>query len=59
VNDVDAMADAMSRMLNKDVLSTMRVHARTRAIEQFGTTAFARAMLDVYEDVLRKAAEAA
>jgi len=54
VNDVDAMADAMSRMLNKDVLSTMQVRARAWAIEQFGTAAYARAMLDVYEDVLQK-----
>jgi glycosyltransferase involved in cell wall biosynthesis len=59
VNDVNAMADAISRLLNKEVLSTMQVDARAWAKKQFGTTTFARAMLDVYEDVLRRVAEAA
>ena len=54
LNDVDAMADAISRLLDRDVLKTMRVHAREWAIEQFGSAASAHAMLDVYEDVLEK-----
>lgn len=54
LNDVDAMADAISRLLDRDVLKTMRVRAREWAIEQFGNAASAHAMLDVYEDVLEK-----
>lgn len=55
LNDVDGMADAISRLLNEDVLKTMQVRAREWTKEQFGNASFARAMLGVYEEILSKA----
>lgn len=54
LNDVDAMADTIARALNPDVLSPMQAAARKWVIARFGTSAFARAMLDVYESILRQ-----